>query len=106
MDSATALLAEIDAFLQRSGVTQTDFGKAVMNNSSFVRQLRTGGGVTLRTLDKVREFIQKCDALKTPDKVREFIRKCEARRDVGRQKRRQRQRRRSSASSSEARRVA
>jgi hypothetical protein len=57
MSSAEALLGEIDAFLQRTGMTQTQFGEESMNNRSFVRQLRNGGGVTLRTLDKVRAYM-------------------------------------------------
>ena len=58
MDSSQTLLLEIDAFLERSGMTQTKFGIEVMNNSSFVRQLRLGGSVTLRTQDRVRAFIR------------------------------------------------
>lgn len=57
MSSADALLQEIEDFLQRSGMTPTQFGQGAMNNSSFVRQLRSGSGVTLRTLDKVRAFM-------------------------------------------------
>lgn len=57
MNSTDALLGEIDAFLQRNGMTQTAFGQEAMNNSSFVRQLREGRGVTLRTLDRVRAFM-------------------------------------------------
>lgn len=64
MDSAQALLREIDAFLDQSGMTQTKFGIEVMNNSSFVRQLRNGGSVTLRTQDRVRAFINGWDKKK------------------------------------------
>jgi hypothetical protein len=61
MSSADALLGEIDAFLQRTGITQTQFGQKCMNNGSFIRQLRNGSGVTLRTLDKVRSFMAEWD---------------------------------------------
>ena len=61
MSSADALLREIDAFLQRTGITQTQFGQEAMNNGSFVRQLRSGSGITLRTLDKVRAFMTEWD---------------------------------------------
>jgi hypothetical protein len=57
MDSSQTLLQEIDAFLDRTGMTQTRFGQEAMNNSSFVRQLRKGGSVTLRTMDRVRSFM-------------------------------------------------
>ena len=57
MNSAQILLQEIDAFLGRTGMTPTRFGQEVMNNSSFVRQLRRGGSVTLRTVDKVRSYM-------------------------------------------------
>ena len=64
MSSADALLGEIDAFLQRTGMTQTQFGQEAMNNGSFVRQLRSGSGITLRTLDKVRAFMSEWDERK------------------------------------------
>jgi hypothetical protein len=66
MSSADALLQEIEDFLQRSGMTPTQFGQGAMNNSSFVRQLRSGSGVTLRTLDKVRAFMADWERRKRP----------------------------------------
>ena len=74
-DSATILLAEIDEFLDRSGMTQTCFGILAMNNSSFVRQLRNGGGVTLRTADRVRTFIRDHKNTKTDKKKRRVRRR-------------------------------
>ena len=59
MDSSLILLQEIDAFLAETGMTQTRFGLDAMNNSSFVRQLRNGHSVTLRTMDRVRTFMAK-----------------------------------------------
>ena len=55
--SSKTLLHEIVAYLARTGMSQTRFGEEVMNNRSFVSQLRGGGGVTARTLDKVRGFM-------------------------------------------------
>jgi Tfp pilus assembly protein PilX len=75
MSSAEALLRDIEAFLQRTGITPTQFGLEAMNNSSFVRQLRNGSGVTLRTLDKVRAFMTDWEKKnKRPSKGREMSR--------------------------------
>lgn len=71
MNSAQDLLREIDAFLERSGKTQTAFGIETMNNSSFVRHLRQGGSVTLRTVDKIRKFIADHDAAERKRKCRQ-----------------------------------
>ena len=52
-----ALLADIEAFLARSGLTPTKFGIAAVNDGHLVANLRKGQGVTLKTADKVRAFI-------------------------------------------------
>jgi phosphopantothenoylcysteine decarboxylase/phosphopantothenate--cysteine ligase len=55
--AAKSLLAEIEAFLARSGVTATKFGLAAVNDGHLVKNLRAGSSVTLKTADKVRAYM-------------------------------------------------
>ena len=56
---ATALLGEIEAFLERTGMTQTSFGLMAMNDGNYISRLRGGRTPTLQTLDRVRLFIRR-----------------------------------------------
>lgn len=58
MDAIEQLTAEIDAFLKRSGMSAAAFGKAAVNDLSFVRDLRAGREPRRRTIQRVREFIR------------------------------------------------
>ena len=51
------LLAEIEAFLARSGLTATKFGVAAVNDGHLVANLRKGNSVTLKTVDRVRAYM-------------------------------------------------
>lgn len=51
------LLSEIDAFLSKTGMSPTYFGKAAVGNSELVRRLRGGGRVWPETEAKIRSFI-------------------------------------------------
>ena len=55
--AATELLAEIEAYRARSGIDRTSFGRQAMNNGNFITRLEHGTIPTLRTLDRVRAFI-------------------------------------------------
>ena len=59
MTDRDTLLREIDAFCEREGMTATRFGRAALNDGHFLRRLREGGNITLRTVDRVRAFIQR-----------------------------------------------
>lgn len=52
------LLADIKLFLDRTGMGPTYFGKVAGNNSKIVANLERGGTVTLRTAEKLRQFIR------------------------------------------------
>ena len=54
-----SLLAEIERFLARSGLTSTKFGVAAVNDGHLVANLRKGNSVTLKTADKVRTYMQR-----------------------------------------------
>lgn len=56
--STRDLIEEVDAFLQRTGMTQTAFGLRVLNDASFVRRLRQGLDVRLSTVERLRSFMR------------------------------------------------
>lgn len=51
------LLIEIHAFLAKSGMSASYFGKLACNNSELVGRLADGKTITFATADKVRAFI-------------------------------------------------
>jgi phosphopantothenoylcysteine decarboxylase / phosphopantothenate---cysteine ligase len=55
--AAKTLLAEIEAFLARTGATPTKLGLAAVNDGHLVANLRKGHSVTLKTADKVRAYM-------------------------------------------------
>jgi phosphopantothenoylcysteine decarboxylase/phosphopantothenate--cysteine ligase len=56
--TAKSLLAEIEAFLARTGASPTKFGLAAVNDGHLVTNLRKGHSITLKTADKVRAYMQ------------------------------------------------
>ena len=57
MSSTDILLAEIEAFIVRTGMTPTEFGVQALRDPAFMIRLRAGSDVRLRTADKVRAFM-------------------------------------------------
>ena len=55
--SANSFLAEIEAFLAKSALDPTAFGKNSLGDPSFVFDLRKGRSPSTRTIDKIREWI-------------------------------------------------
>jgi len=51
-------LAEIEAFLARSGMAPTRFGADAVGDPNFVRNLRSGRSPSLKTVDRVLECIR------------------------------------------------
>lgn len=68
MTHAEQFLADIEAFLTRSGMSATAFGTAALNDPSFVPDLRNGRKPNLGLVDKVHAFIRLQDA-PAPEKV-------------------------------------
>lgn len=62
MTDRDTLLREIEAFCQRTGMAPTRFGREALNDGHFVRRLREGGNITLRTVERVRAFMAARDA--------------------------------------------
>lgn len=54
MSSTKQLLADIEAFLSRTGMHETTLGKLVRNDSKMLTSLRAGSSVTLDTADRIR----------------------------------------------------
>lgn len=58
MVTIDSFIAEIDAFLQVSGMSPTAFGKAAVGDPCFVSDLRVGRMPGLRIVDKVCKYIK------------------------------------------------
>lgn len=56
------VLTDIHAFLARTGMGKSYFGKASCGNSELVDRLERGKTITLVTADKVRRFIEEREA--------------------------------------------
>ncbi|MDX2204716.1 MAG: bifunctional phosphopantothenoylcysteine decarboxylase/phosphopantothenate--cysteine ligase CoaBC [Hyphomicrobiaceae bacterium] len=67
MTSTTQLLlAEIEAYLARSGETATKFGVATVRDGHLVSKLRKGASVTLKTADRVRAYMRRAGPVAEP----------------------------------------
>lgn len=54
----TSLVAEIDVFLRRQGLTPTEFGWEAVKDPNLYRQLKKGRNPRLETMDRIRAFIR------------------------------------------------
>jgi predicted transcriptional regulator len=61
MTPSEKFLAQIEAFLARTGMPATTFGKAVLKDPSFVFDLRRGRKPTLDICDKILKYMAKKD---------------------------------------------
>lgn len=59
---AQTFLAEIEAFLKRSGMSATAFGRTALNDPNFVHDLRDGRMPNLGLVGRVHEFIRSQEA--------------------------------------------
>ena len=58
MDETDAIVAEIEDYCRRGGMAESTFGRRAVNDGKFVSRLRNGGGVTTKTISRVREFMR------------------------------------------------
>lgn len=58
MSISDQFIADVEAFLARTGMTATAFGKETLNDPSFVPDLRGGRKPGLGSVDKVYEFMR------------------------------------------------
>src|SRR5271169_5191056 len=54
---ALDLLEEISEFCRASGLAESTFGRAAINDGKLVARLRNGGRITTDTLDRLRSFM-------------------------------------------------
>jgi hypothetical protein len=59
---AQAFLDEIDAFLKRTGMKASVFGRSALNDPNFVSDLRAGRMPNLGLVARVHEFIREHEA--------------------------------------------
>ncbi|MGQ9426270.1 hypothetical protein ACXYTJ_13395 [Gilvimarinus sp. F26214L] len=52
------LIEQIADYCKRAEISESTFGRQVVNDGKFVSRLRSGRGVTLRTLGRIREYIR------------------------------------------------
>jgi hypothetical protein len=52
------LLNEITDYCKKAEISESTFGRQVVNDGKFVSRLRSGRGVTLKTMNRVREYIR------------------------------------------------
>ena len=57
MDETQKLIAEIDAFLAKSGMAATTFGQRAVRNWRIVEQIKTGSNIGLKTAARLRGYI-------------------------------------------------
>ncbi len=57
MSIRSELLAEISAFVRDAGMAETTFGRLACNDGKLVARLRSGKGVTTRTVEKLRAYM-------------------------------------------------
>lgn len=57
------LLEKIEAFIVRTGMKPSRFGREAMNDGDLIRQLREGRSLSLKNAKKVIDFMADCDEL-------------------------------------------
>lgn len=59
MDTETKkLVAEIEAFCDKSHIAVSTFGTRAMNDCNFVKRLKAGGSTSLKNASRVRDYMQ------------------------------------------------
>lgn len=62
MSITDALTKQIDDFVARHGMTDTALGVAAINDGKIVHRIRGGSNVTVRTIERLQDFMAKMDA--------------------------------------------
>jgi len=57
MDTRTTILSRIEAFIAAQDLSEREFGIKSVNDPKFVRRLRAGFGVTLRSIERAEAFM-------------------------------------------------
>ncbi|PKR88399.1 hypothetical protein CXZ10_15390 [Pleomorphomonas diazotrophica] len=57
MNPITALLSRIECYCAARGISESTFGRYVVNDGKFVARIRSGGSMTLKTLERVEAVV-------------------------------------------------
>lgn len=57
MNSARNLIERIDRFIEQHGQNPTGFGRNAVNDPNFVRDLKDGRSVGIKTIDRVLAYM-------------------------------------------------
>lgn len=69
MDEIQTFLREIEIYCRSRAIAESTFGRIAVNDGKFVGRLRAGRGVTMKTIERVREFITEEESPNTDRKV-------------------------------------
>jgi hypothetical protein len=72
MNEAELLAKEIESFCRRAGLAESTFGRLAVGNSKLMSRLRDGRGVTLKTLQRLREYMRRHDRAAANSPVVDF----------------------------------
>ena len=56
------MLGEVDAYLRKSGMAPTAFGRAAVNDPRLVQDLRNGRELRASTQQRIRDYIARAQA--------------------------------------------
>ena len=70
MDARQELLSEIDGFLAQHRMAPTTFGLKALKDGKFVGRLREGGNLTIRTIERARQFMREYEPTPTAEPER------------------------------------
>lgn len=73
MTSREKLLQEIEAFLVRTGMTQTSFGRDSIRDPAIVADIRKGKNPRLDTADKLRAFMASWEPEPNPKRAAQQV---------------------------------
>ncbi|MBI2970097.1 MAG: hypothetical protein HYY36_05100 [Gammaproteobacteria bacterium] len=59
MGELESLIREIEEYCRSGGVAESTFGRLAVGNSKLMTRLRSGKGVTLKTLQRLREYMER-----------------------------------------------
>jgi hypothetical protein len=57
MADIDSLIGEIDSYCNRQQISKSTFGLRVVNDGKLVNRLRDGKGITLRTINRIQDFL-------------------------------------------------
>ena len=58
MDMRASLIGEIEAFVAATGLAESSLGSLAVKDSRTVARIRSGGGVSLTTIERLRVYMR------------------------------------------------